>query len=346
LNACIEYMDFHAPARTITIRDVLGGCSLTEKELEKISLRLLGKIESKGLLIEYFGSMSSMFFGDRRREGEVYESMLERMFKSGIVRPEEISHVIYTHGDSISLGDPWSLDPDDECVNIPYFLQQRTGMNGAVVFNVEQECTGSFTALNIATLLVQQGEAKNILILSSNFFGMTPKRLMGGAVFIGDGQGLMLIGRGPGIFQIRDSVGFTDGRINSVNSFLDPDKQQRVVDVGAKIMQDLLHRNRLSVEDVSFVVPLNTSQFPWVKYTRSLGIPIKKVFLDNMGKGGHIGDVDLVRNLRDLGAKRDDHGGYVVAYGVSTGTSWNALLLRRTHGQAVEYAAHQTGASV
>jgi hypothetical protein len=96
LNACIEYMDFHAPARTITIRDVLGGCSLTEKELEKISLRLLGKIESKGLLIEYFGSMSSMFFGDRRREGEVYESMLERMFKSGIVRPEEISHVIYT----------------------------------------------------------------------------------------------------------------------------------------------------------------------------------------------------------------------------------------------------------
>jgi hypothetical protein len=331
LDTYIEYLDLHVPAKTIAISDVLGNEHLTEEQLEKISLRLLGTIEPKATLINHLEPMSTMFFGDRRQEGEVYESMVERMFASGVVHREEVSHVIYTRGDSIAVGDPWSIHSDKECVNVPYFVQQRTRMQIAVVFNVEQECTGSFTAMNISTALLQQGQATNVLILSSNFFGMSHKRLMGGSIFVGDGQGLILVGKDRGPFQLVDATGYTDGAINSVNSFLDFSNQQRVIDIGVYVIRELLERNRLRVDEISLVVPLNTSQFPWIKYTKALGIPMHKVFVDNIGKGGHMGDVDLVRNLRDVSANRKGAEGYVVAYGVSTGTSWNALLLRRNH---------------
>jgi len=47
-----------------------------------------------------------------------------------------------------------------------------------------------------------------------------------------------------------------------------------------------------------------------------------------MGKGGHLGDVDLIRNLRDLSLKQAFPNSYLVVHGVATGTSWNALLLK------------------
>jgi hypothetical protein len=57
---------------------------------------------------------------------------------------------------------------------------------------------------------------------------------------------------------------------------------------------------------------------------------MKKVFIENMmtGKGGHLGDVDLIRNLKDISSKQEFPNSYLVVFGVATGTSWNALLLK------------------
>jgi 3-oxoacyl-[acyl-carrier-protein] synthase III len=201
-------------------------------------------------------------------------------------------------------------------------------MANAIVFNVEQECTGSFTAVNIAKLLVEHGGAGKILILSSNYFECTQKRLMGGSIFVGDGQGLMLISNEPGPLEIIDGVGKTDGTIDSINSFMDPKNQQRIVEVGAALIHELLQKHSLSFDDVPFLVPLNTTPVVWQTYAKRLGISVRKVFFENMGKGGHLGDVDLIRNLKDISSKQDFPNGYLVVYGVATGTSWNALLLK------------------
>jgi hypothetical protein len=38
--------------------------------------------------------------------------------------------------------------------------------------------------------------------------------------------------------------------------------------------------------------------------------------------------VDLIRNLKDISSKQDFPNGYLLVYGVATGTSWNTLLLK------------------
>lgn len=342
----IAHLDYFVPNARITLSDILSNGGLSERDFAKISEKLLGKTIPKQNLItalKPFESMSSMFRGDRRTEAGIFVDMLTEMFATRIAQPSEISHIIYARGNSICMGDPWALHSDEECVNVPYFLQQKMEMANAIVFNVEQECTGSFTAIQIAKLLVEHGGANKVLIVSSNYFELTQKRLMGGSIFVGDGQGLMLISGGSGLFEIIDGVGKTDGRIDSVNSFLDPKNQQRVIDVGTSLIQELLRKHGLSFNDVRVLVPLNTTEFVWRHYAKQLGISFTKVFFENMkkGKGGHLGDVDLIRNLKDLSSEQEFPNSYLVAYGVATGTSWNALLLKTCPPTTETTASHR-----
>ncbi len=340
MKSYIAHLDYSVPQAKITISDILCDGELSDRDLERISLKLRGVIFPKQKLIEDWEALSSMFAGDRKTEAGIFVDMLTKMFDSGIARPTEIGYIIYAHGNSVSVGDPWSLHSEEECVNVPYFLQQKLEMANALVFNVEQECTGSFTAINIAKLLVEHGGADKVLILSSNYFKRNQTRLMGGSVFVGDGQGLMLVSRGPGPLEIIDGIGKTDGRIDSVNSFMESKNQQRVMEVGSALIHKLLRKHGLSFDDVSYLVPLNTTPFVWRYYAKELGISVKKVFFENMGKGGHLGDVDLIRNLRDISAKQDFPNGYLVVYGVATGTSWNALLLKTCPSETKPVGRH------
>ena len=333
MKSYIAHLDYFVPEARITISDILSNGGLSERDFAQLSQKLIGKTIPRQDLIttlKPFESMSSMFRGDRRTEAGIFVDMLNQLFATRIATPSEISHIIYARGNSVCMGDPWALHSDEECINVPYFLQQKMEMANAIVFNVEQECTGSFTAINIARLLVEHGGAGKVLILSSNYFELTQKRLMGGSIFVGDGQGLMLISGGSGLFEIIDGIGKTDGRIDSVNSFLDPKNQQKVIDEGTSLIQELLRKNSLTFDDVQFLVPLNTTEFVWRHYAKQLGISFSKVFFENMkkGKGGHLGDVDVIRNLKDLSSAQEFSNSYLVAYGVATGTSWNALLLK------------------
>jgi len=340
MKSYIAHLDYSVPKARITLSDILSDGKLSERDLAQISQKLRGAVFTKQKLIDDWERLSSMFAGDRKTEADIFVDMLTKMFASEIARPSEISYIIYAHGNSVSVGDPWSLHSDEECVNVPYFLQRKMEMANAIVFNVEQECTGSFTAINIAKLLVEHGSAGKVLILSSNYFERNQKRLMGGSVFVGDGQGLMLISGGPGPLEIIDGLGKTDGRIDSINSFMDSKNQQMIVEVGASLIHELLRKHGLSFDDVPFLVPLNTTPFVWQYYAKRLGISVKKVFFENMGKGGHLGDVDLIRNLSDISSKQEFPNGYLVVYGVATGTSWNALLLK-TWPLAAKTASHR-----
>ena len=317
-----------SPEKTISGPEILSQDELTSEEMEKLSHRLTGRDFSKNYLINALGAMPRMFLGDRKEECRIFSVMLSKMFQSGIAQPTQISHIIYTRGDSISVGDPWSLDKNSECRNVPYYLQHTMKMFNAVVFNIEQECTGSFTALGISKMLIESGRGENILILSSNYFEPTHKRLMGGSIFIGDGQGLCLISKDLGFMEIVDESGRADGSINTVNSFLDTESQKRVIEIGVDVIKNLLERNSLSIDDISTIVPLNTSLFSWRSYSKLLNITLKKVFLENFGLGGHLGDVDLIRNLESLSLRQTNRFEYFLAYGVSTGTSWSAILLQ------------------
>jgi 3-oxoacyl-[acyl-carrier-protein] synthase III len=254
--------------------------------------------------------------------------MLEEYFAGGDTQPEDIDFVIYTRGNSLALGDPWSMT-DDQCINVPYFLQEKFKMSNAQVFNVEQVCAGTLVACRLALSLIGDGSVRKILLLSSNFFRDPRNRLMGGLGLVSDGVGVMEIFAGNTRLSMVDFIGKTDGSITMVKAYREGTNPATIVQVGCDIMNQLAQRNNLKLKDISLIIPQNISNSGWNFYCQLLDFPKENVFLETFADGGHMADVDIIRNLTEVRRTRPlSPGDYALIYGLGTGTSWSALLLR------------------
>jgi 3-oxoacyl-[acyl-carrier-protein] synthase-3 len=128
---------------------------------------------------------------------------------------------------------------------------------------------------------------------------------------------------------IVDFVGTTDGGITMVKDFKKGDIPAVIVNVGAELIKSLVKKNHLTLKDIALIIPQNISASGWNFYCQMLEFPKERVFLDNFDDGGHMGDVDIIRNIteirkRELLKPRD----FAVIYGIGTGTSWDALLVQ------------------
>jgi len=107
MKSYIAHLDYSVPKTRITLSHILSDGGLSERDLAQISQRLLGKVVPRQKLIDCWESMSNMSRGERRREANVFMDMLAKMFASRIAQPSEISYIIYAHGNSVAVGDPW-----------------------------------------------------------------------------------------------------------------------------------------------------------------------------------------------------------------------------------------------
>ena len=322
MSTVLGYSDFYIPGNYLSKNEYVE--LLDNSFLQQIGVN---RNDLAGILKNSIG-IDRIYVEERKNEVNIYGEMLERYFLKTQTVPGEIDFIIYTRGDSVAEGNPWSMI-DENCTNIPYFLQKEFKMENAQVFNVEQVCSGTIVAARIAFSFIGVGAARKILVLSSNFFTDPRNRLMGGLGLVSDGMALMEITASDSGLALVDFVGATDGSITMVKDFRKGDIPAVIINVGAELIKSLVKKNHLTMKDIALVIPQNISLSGWNFYCQVLEFPREKVFLDNFKDGGHMGDVDIIRNInevrrRKLLAPQE----YAVVYGIGTGTSWNAFLLQ------------------
>ena len=322
MQAVIGYTDCCLPESSLTVDEYVK--LLDDPFLQQVGMN---RNDLAGVLKNSIG-INEIYVEDRKNEAEIYCEMLETYFAKDDTGPEEIDLIIYTRGDSVASGNPWSMI-DKECVNVPYFLQNEFGLKKAQIFNVEQVCAGTLVGAWIAFSMIKSGSVRKILLLSSNFFRDPRNRLMGGLGLVSDSIAMMEITTGDSGLEIMDFAGTTDGKITMVKDFRTGDIPAVMVNVGANLIKSLVKKNQLTLNDIAMIIPQNISKSGWNFYCQVLEFPKEKVFLDNFDVGGHMGDVDIIRNIaavrkRKLLKPQD----FAVIYGIGTGTSWNALLVR------------------
>jgi len=322
MRTVIRYSDHHIPEDYLSIREYVN--MLEDTFLQAIGMN---RDDLAGVLENSIG-IKKIYIEDRKNEAKLFGQMLEEYFAGGEVLPEEIDFIIYTRGNSLAAGNPWSMT-DKECINVPYFLQREFKMSNAQVFNVEQVCTGTLVAARIAFSLIGEGSARRVLLLSGNFFRKPENRLMGGLGLVSDGLGIMEISAADSGLALIDFVGATDGSITMVKDFRKGTIPATIVNVGSDLLKTLVRKNGLTLKDISLIIPQNISGSGWNFYCQVLDFPRERVFLETFSDGGHMGDVDIVRNLTEVRRKGLlPRQGYAIVYGLGTGTSWNALLLQ------------------
>ncbi len=312
----ITYSDYYLPARFMGIEEYFGSIKnftlpAGHEDLASYCDNYYKQRKIKGIYIE-----------EEKKEIEVFVGLMNRFFLETDVKPEDIDILIYTKGVPMHSTD----------VNVPFYIQKEFGLDNVITFNVDQTCGASLMSLHIIESMIQTGRYRSGLVLSSSIVQDMEKRNVQ-LTLLSDGVGLMYIDSDPRRFLIQDFLAKTTGsRSFTMDSFTKRENYRELVKYlqnGADTMKELLSRNNLSFDDIKLISPQNTTYGGWEIYANLLDIGMDKIFLDNIPRGAHAGDVDIIRNLTDIYKERLlKRNEQMISYGLGWGTSWNAALLK------------------
>ena len=282
---------------------------------------LLNKInnskQNQSLVVKNQWDVEYIFNIDKNEEKTIFIELMNKYTKKIGEAINEIDYIIYCQGDS-----------DCNRLDVAYYIQKKYKIENARVFSINQGCSALVEAINIATKLINNNKNSRILILSSIFTESDEERIVGPTI-ISDGIGILEItNQSSGIYEILDNHGKTDGEVTEEN-FFSNSSSAKIVKNGSKLISELVARNNLSLQNIVKIVPLSTCRAVWELHCEMLKYPIENVFLENIRYGGHIGCIDTLRNLKTVFESGSvSKGDFLVCYGISFGTSWDATLLK------------------
>ena len=259
-----------------------------------------------------------VYIEKKRDPVEIARTLVKKFFDTGGCKPGEISHIIYTASPN--------LKKDKVC--IPYFLQSCFQMNSAAILLMKQECNSVLQAIQLASALVDSGKADKVMILGMSY-GTDKKERFIRTTVIGDGAGLMVIGKEGYQARVKDFISVSDGRF-SQDQYENREHKRDSLDIvrsGADLILGLLKRSNLEIKDIDIIVPQNINFLGFFAYARILGINPDRVFSKNISGGGHMVDIDTIRNYSDYAAgigPGSQHGNApFILYGTSTIDAFN-----------------------
>ncbi|MBU3178013.1 hypothetical protein KPL47_16920 [Clostridium estertheticum] len=307
----IIYSDYYIPSNTVLVKDILlnskdflASNSLTD--INEAADKFITNTGIKEVTVEKDGDII-----------DIFSTMLNKMFVEMDIEPKKIKNIFYTSDKHYDYND---------CVSVPYYLQEKYKLSNATVMTLNQLCSSTLQAIRIADSLNKSEKGAYSLIISPCFLDKGIDRYAGGVTIIGDGASIMLIGDddcNEG-FKIIDTISISDGRVSyyCYDNFNKSEKDKydnlkiRLITLEsiAKASRKMVNEYEEWFKDSKFIIGQNVSS----KYLKDYLMN----YLNNVGKtyqnyhGGHIEDVDITRNLRDvMDSVKFEKGDKIVLFG-------------------------------
>lgn len=317
--AGIRYIDYHLPNKFIQAKDVIS------------------KVEDL-VLPEFYNSFDDYFSDFFQQSGlekitienyeyciELFSELLGKFFTDTQIDPAKVSYIFYTNPKCMNLNG----------VNIPYLLQQKFQMKNAYVTVIDQGCTGTIWSMGLSKSLLESDGEQYSIILSASFLHEAKNRYLFPTIG-GDALGLMVLSNHLLNYNIIDCISISDGiySYNKYNKKTDNAiNKLAIVKKGSVAVERLLHKNNLRQDDIFLMIPQSINKLSYTTiYPTMLKIRPEKVFVENIANGGHLGDVDTIRNLKDcIESYTVPPYAYILLYGqgiINGDLNYNSLLLQ------------------
>ena len=218
-------------------------------------------------------------------------------------------------------------------------LREKLGLDEARSFSMShQSCvTGLYALKAVEALLRVEPAGSTALILVGEKVLSTVMQHIPNTTVLGDAAAASLVALdGPG-----DAVlGLAQRTLGQFHAAADmtPELQGRYhesyVPALASVMRDAVQDAGLTIEDVSLVLPHNVNRFSWSETARLLGIPLARIYLDNIPRMGHCFAADPFVNLataRAEGATKP--GDTVLLASAGQGGTFAAAVVRIGTGE-------------
>jgi 3-oxoacyl-[acyl-carrier-protein] synthase-3 len=310
--------------RSIGITGVAYALPQTVLTLAELADR--GLLESPPSVLEAFG-FSRAYVSDRPGD-RLAQAALEQLIAEQDLDPESVDALFYAGaipGSHQVCAAGSSLDG----FNYPAArLQYECGMTRAVAVGVGQAgCTGLMTAISLAAdrLRADPGAARIVCVSADVLPSGTRREIIYNV--ISDGACAVLVERDAARNRILAYRQITKGYYWDANA-----SRNEIIaayfPTARIVVSDTLQSIGMGAADVALVVPHNVSLRSWQILLPIIGIPMDRLFAENIAGKGHLIAADNFINLRDAAnAGRIQAGDRVLLFTFGFGANWAAMLL-------------------
>ena len=207
-------------------------------------------------------------------------------------------------------------------------IQYECGLLNATAHGVSQSgCTGLMDAVALAAdHLLANPRARRIVCVSADVLPARAKREI---IFnvISDGACALLIERGAGPHRLLARTRITKGYYWNAGA-----SQNEIVasyfPTARTLVRDTLAGLGMEPRDVTAVIPHNVSLRSWEILLPMVGIPMDRLFADNIAQKGHVIAGDNFINLRDaVDSGRISPGDRLLLFNFGFGAHWACMVL-------------------
>lgn len=311
---------YYIPPATLTIRE------LAERGL------IAGPVEP----LETFGFATARIATD-----ETHVDMAVRAARAVLedtdTAPEKVDLILYASALASSAVVPCGDPPAGSVLHLRTLtelfrypvsvLQSELDLVNAVAAGVDQQgCASMFSAMQFARLTLQsEPDIETVLCVASDRLpDGVPRDLVYNVV--SDGACAALLRRDAPVNRILAYHQITKGMVWDAS--LDAQVIASYFPTAVTAIHGALRKARLTLDDISWIIPHNVSRRSWEILLGMLGVSPDRLFSPNIGRVGHTIAADNVINLRDAedaGILR--RGDILLLFTFGFGLNWSCMIL-------------------
>lgn len=185
-------------------------------------------------------------------------------------------------------------------ISIPFCIKEMCGLRNATISFVDQICASTIFSFDIEYQKSKYYLQKSSLVISLNL--MKSSERLRNFTIAGDGCAVGLVGSEDVKYEILSSKIESFG-ILSYQKYLSSKEiitDLQIAKVATDHIKSHLSNCNLKVNDIYSFIPQNTNIMQLQIFARLLKINMEKIFTTNIENGGHIGDADTMRNIKDF----------------------------------------------
>lgn len=218
-------------------------------------------------------------------------------------------------------------------------LREKLALDEATSFSMShQGCVIGLSALRVAaSLLAREPAGSTALVLAGEKAPSAVMQHIPGTSVLGDATACALVGLdGPGD-AVLSTAHRTLGEFHQARH-MSEELQHRYrkvyTPVLAEVMLEAVHGAGLGLEQIDLVLPHNVNRYSWSVTARNLGLPLERIYLENVPKTGHCYGADPFINLSTARAEHAVRPGEtVLMVSAGQGGTFAAAVVRTSTGQ-------------
>lgn len=220
--------------------------------------------------------------------------------------------------------------PSTACI-----VQERLEINNhCPAFDITAVCSGFLYALTIAGQFIGANTCRNALVIGADTFSKITDWNRRDCVFFGDGAGAVVVSHTPK-YNLFSSLIFSDGTGKDsftvypgepYFSMTGKDVFRTATTVLPSCISEVLHKNNVSLDDITWVIPHQPSIGILRKTAKVLGIPFTKV-KTNMDRYANTSGATIPLLLDEVNKQGElSSGDLIVFAAVGSGWTWGASV--------------------